>query len=71
MLHTKNCNFIKCDSLEKPQTTKQTTMKTKFTLLICAAVVSVILASCGAGRTASCDAYGSIQQTENSDLASK
>jgi hypothetical protein len=46
-------------------------MKTKFTLLICAAVVTVVLASCGAGRTASCDAYGSIQQTENSDLASK
>ncbi|MFZ9586381.1 MAG: hypothetical protein ACO29U_02175 [Crocinitomicaceae bacterium] len=46
-------------------------MKTKLTLMICVAVVAVVLASCGAGRTASCDAYGSVQQTENSDLAAK
>jgi len=46
-------------------------MKTKFTLVLTAAVVALVLASCGSGRHASCDAYGSVQQTETSDLASK
>lgn len=46
-------------------------MKTKLTLVFTAAVVALILASCGSGRTASCDAYGSTQQTESSDLAAK
>jgi hypothetical protein len=43
-------------------------MKAKFTLLICAII---ILSSCGASRKTNCDAYGSIQQTQNSELASK
>jgi len=46
-------------------------MKTKFTLILAVAVVTLVLASCGSGRHASCDAYGSVQQTESSDLASK
>jgi hypothetical protein len=71
LVFSKNCNFIKCAALKRSQTTKQITMKTKLTLMICVAVVAVVLASCGAGRTASCDAYGSVQQTENSDLAAK
>jgi hypothetical protein len=46
-------------------------MKTKVTLILSAIVVSIVLTSCGGGRIASCDAYGSIQTTESSDLASK
>jgi len=46
-------------------------MKSKFTLILAVAIVTFILASCGSGRHASCDAYGSVQHTESSDLASK
>ena len=46
-------------------------MKTKITLILSAVVVSIILASCGGGRIASCDAYGSVQQTQSNDMASK
>jgi hypothetical protein len=46
-------------------------MKTKITLILSAIVVTIVLASCGGGRIASCDAYGSVQQTQSSDLASK
>jgi hypothetical protein len=46
-------------------------MKTKLTLVLAAVVMTVALASCGAGRKASCDAYGSTNQTTVSDLASK
>jgi len=46
-------------------------MKTKFALLLSAVVTTLVLASCGAGRTASCDAYGSVETQQNNDLASK
>jgi hypothetical protein len=46
-------------------------MKTKITLILSAVVASIVMASCGGGRIASCDAYGSVQTTESSDLASK
>lgn len=47
-------------------------MKTKFTLILAVAAVTLVLASCGSGRMASCDAYSSVQQTNQSgDLASK
>jgi hypothetical protein len=48
-------------------------MKSKATLVFLLAFLSTILISCGAGRTASCDAYGSIDniQVEHQDLTSK
>jgi hypothetical protein len=46
-------------------------MKNKFSIILIIAFVSVILASCGAKKSANCDAYGSIKQIENSDLATK
>ena len=46
-------------------------MKNKFSIILITAFVSVILASCGAKKSANCDAYGSIQEIENSDLATK
>jgi len=47
-------------------------MKTKATLLFLLAFVTTILISCGSGKTASCDAYGSINQDiENQELVSK
>lgn len=46
-------------------------MKSKFSIILIIAFVSVISASCGAKKSANCDAYGSIKQIENSDLATK
>ena len=46
-------------------------MKTKATLLFLLAFVTTILISCGSGRTASCDAYGSIDNTDNQELVTK
>jgi len=46
-------------------------MKNKFSIILIIAFVSVILVSCGAKKSAGCDAYSSIQETENSDLATK
>ena len=48
-------------------------MKSKATLIFLLAFLSTMIVSCGAGRTASCDAYGSIDniQVENQDLVSK
>jgi|TARA_B100000768_G_C11162195_1_gene325037 hypothetical protein len=45
-------------------------MKTKATLLFLLAFVTTILISCGSGRTASCDAYGSID-ADNQELVTK
>jgi len=61
-----------CDvcSLDLTRTTKNTTMKTKATLLFLLAFVTTILISCGSGRTASCDAYGSID-IDNQELVTK
>ena len=33
--------------------------------------LTVIVASCGSSKGGHCDAYGSVDQTENADLASK
>ncbi|MEJ6590083.1 MAG: hypothetical protein QNL43_09825 [Crocinitomicaceae bacterium] len=47
-------------------------MKTKATFLFLLAFLTTILISCGSGRTASCDAYGSIDvQVEHQELVSK
>ena len=46
-------------------------MKNKFSIILIIAFVSVILASCGDKKSANCDAYGIIQEIENSDLATK
>jgi hypothetical protein len=68
----KNCNFKTSSSVKvTTNNKKQLIMKRNFTLVLTVAVVALVLASCGSGRTASCDAYGSVQQTESSDLASK
>ena len=59
------CMFVRLNT-----NNKNTTMKTKATLLFLLAFVTTILISCGSGRTASCDAYGSID-TENQELVTK
>jgi hypothetical protein len=47
-------------------------MKTKTTFILAAFATLLVLASCGAGRKASCDAYGNLDQaTENTDLATR
>lgn len=47
-------------------------MKTKTTIILAAFATLFVLASCGAGRKASCDAYGNLEQTtENTDLAAR
>jgi hypothetical protein len=47
-------------------------MKTKITFAFLSLLfVAGILASCGAGGKATCDAYGQAKIKQNSDLASK
>lgn len=46
-------------------------MKRFFALTVIAASLVVIASSCGSSQGGHCDAYGSVDQTENSDLASK
>jgi hypothetical protein len=59
-------------SVKRSNNNKTTTMKTKSILFLAAFVAVFVLASCGAGRKASCDAYGSLNQTEQSaDLATR
>lgn len=45
-------------------------MKRFFAFTAIVAVVAVVLASCGSSQ-GHCDAYGSVDQVQNSDLASK
>jgi hypothetical protein len=45
-------------------------MKRFFALAAVAALLTVV-ASCGSSKGGHCEAYGSVDQTENSDLASK
>lgn len=47
------------------------TMKRFFALTAIAAVLAVVVASCGSSKGGHCEAYGSVNQVENSDLASK
>lgn len=46
-------------------------MKKIFTLALTGMLFTVILASCGTKKKGSCDAYGSVDKIENSDLANK
>ncbi len=45
-------------------------MKKFFAYAAMAALLAVVIASCGSSR-GHCDAYGSVDNTENADLASK
>lgn len=45
-------------------------MKKYITLTLIGALLTVIMASCGSSK-GGCDAYGSTNNVENSDLASK
>lgn len=45
-------------------------MKRFFALAAVVAVLAVV-ASCGSSKGGHCDAYSSVDQTENSDLASR
>jgi hypothetical protein len=47
-------------------------MKIKTTFILAAFATLLIMTSCGAGRKASCDAYGKLEQsTQNTDLAAR
>ncbi len=49
----------------------QQQMKRFLALTIVGIALSTIVASCGSSKGGHCDAYGSVNQVENSDLASK
>ena len=46
-------------------------MKRFFAFTAIAAFLAVVAASCGSSQGGHCDAYGSVDQVENNDLASK
>ncbi len=46
-------------------------MKKIFALTAIAAFVAVLATSCGSSKGGHCDAYGNVEQVEQSDLASK
>ena len=46
-------------------------MKKVLTLTIMGVVLSLVIASCGSSKGGHCDAYGSVNSVENTDLASK
>lgn len=46
-------------------------MKKLFILAVAGACFSMILAACGSSKGGNCDAYGSVDNVEQSDLASK
>jgi len=46
-------------------------MRKFLTLTFAGLALTVVLASCGSSKGGHCDAYGSVNQIENSDLASK
>jgi predicted small lipoprotein YifL len=46
-------------------------MKNIFSIILIITFISLVLASCGSKKAAGCDAYSSLQQKENSDLATK
>jgi hypothetical protein len=50
---------------------KQTTMRKFLTLTLVGMVLSFAVAACGSSKGGHCDAYGSIDQVENADVASK
>lgn len=46
-------------------------MKKLLTLVLTVMVLSMALAACKSSKGGHCDAYGSVDHVENSDLASK
>ncbi len=46
-------------------------MKKFLTLTFLGLGLTVVLAACGSSQGGNCDAYGSVNQVENPDLASK
>jgi len=46
-------------------------MKKILALTLMGMLFTVVLASCGSSKKGSCDAYGSVDKVENSDLAQK
>ena len=46
-------------------------MKKVLTLTIIGVVLTFVFAACGSSKGGHCDAYGKVDQTENTDLASK
>lgn len=46
-------------------------MKKVLALTLIGMTLTVLVASCGSSKGGHCDAYGSVDQVENSDLASK
>jgi hypothetical protein len=46
-------------------------MKKVLTLTLIGLLSAFVIASCGTKKKGSCDAYGSIDKVENSDLANK
>jgi hypothetical protein len=46
-------------------------MKRILTLTLLGVVFSISLAACGTKKRGKCDAYGSIQKVENTDVAHK
>lgn len=50
---------------------KQTTMKKILTLTLVGMFLSLVISACGSSKGGHCDAYGSVNQVESSDLASK
>lgn len=55
---------------EKPFILKQTTMKKLLTLTLVGMFVALAMTACKTSK-GSCEAYGSIETVENTDLASK
>ncbi len=55
----------------KDHNLKQTTMKKFMTLTLVGMFLTLIFAACGSSQGGHCDAYGSVDQVENSDLAAK
>ncbi len=46
-------------------------MKRFFAFAAITAILAVVATSCGSSKGGHCDAYGSVEQTTNNDLASK
>jgi hypothetical protein len=46
-------------------------MKKVLTLALVGLLATFVIASCGTKKKGGCDAYGSIDKVENSDLANK
>lgn len=50
---------------------KQTAMKKILTLTLVGMFLTLLITACGSSKGTGCDAYGSVNQVENSDLAAK